>query len=322
MSAGSGPETSRPSARNSRDGRRDDLDLLAPHRAAFAGVRVEAGDREARARDAEAARHVGGDDARGRDDQRARQRRAAPRSSAMWMVTGTTASIGDQIIITGCDGAAPVTLRERAEKFGVAGKREAGGVERRLGDRVGDDRARLARLARSRPRARSIRSPRRAKAGSGAPASASARAASGTTGSARAKAPRELVRARPRRSERQEPSRRAKASSARGSASAKNGAGAALARKPGAQHQFRADAGGIAHRQGERRRRAARRWIAQTAVTAAHGRSWARAYCDAERAADFSERAQGELDEDRLIVDRRRGVTPHRRLTGSLVVVE
>ena len=48
----------------------------------------------------------------------------------MWIVTGTTASGGDQIIITGC-AAPPQGFGECAEKFGVAGMREAGRVERR-----------------------------------------------------------------------------------------------------------------------------------------------------------------------------------------------
>ena len=55
-----------------------------------------------------------------------------------WIVTGTTASVGDHSIITGC-GVLPPSAGEFGEKLGVAGMLEAGAVQHALGDRVGDD---------------------------------------------------------------------------------------------------------------------------------------------------------------------------------------
>ena len=61
--------------------------------------------------------------------------RRSPSRSARWIVTGTTRSSGQASIITG-RGAA----RQLGEELGVAGMAEAGGVERLLLDRVGDER--------------------------------------------------------------------------------------------------------------------------------------------------------------------------------------
>ena len=85
------------------DRRRDDRGVLVAERAVLAGMRIEAGDGEARAGDAEAARQ-------GRARRCGRSRRSGRRSSrcgtsasGRWMVTGTTASSGDHSIITGRD---------------------------------------------------------------------------------------------------------------------------------------------------------------------------------------------------------------------------
>ena len=61
----------------------------------------------------------------------------------MWIVTGTTASSGDQIIITGSAG--PPQARASSPRNSVwPGWRKAGVVQRLLGDGVGDDGAGLA----------------------------------------------------------------------------------------------------------------------------------------------------------------------------------
>ena len=82
------------------------VDLLAPHRAAFAGVRIEAGDSEARPGEAETGAKIAVDDPRRPDDEFALSAFGAS-ASGMWMVIGTTASVSDQIIMTGNAGLAP-----------------------------------------------------------------------------------------------------------------------------------------------------------------------------------------------------------------------
>ena len=57
------------------DGRRDDVDLFGAERAVFAGMRIEAGDDEARMGEAETGLQILDHDAGGRDDQFARQLR-------------------------------------------------------------------------------------------------------------------------------------------------------------------------------------------------------------------------------------------------------
>ena len=59
------------------------------------------------------------------------------------MVTGTTASVSDQIIMTGKAGA-PQAFRERAEVFRVPGIFEPRLIKHGLGDRVGHHSTRLA----------------------------------------------------------------------------------------------------------------------------------------------------------------------------------
>ena len=87
---------------------------------------------------------------------RSRVRRCGTSASGTWIVTGTTASSGDQIIITGFAGA-PQRAREFAQEFGVAGMAESRVVKRLLGDRIGDHARARRRFAHSRQRARSIR---------------------------------------------------------------------------------------------------------------------------------------------------------------------
>ena len=235
------------------DRRRDRLDLFAAHRAAFAGVRIEAGEGEARPRDAEAAPHVGGDDARGRDDELPRQ-------------TAAEASAQRDVDRDRHDGerrrpdhhhrlrlAAPIAFSELAEKFGVAGKLEAGGVERRLGDRIGDDGARCAGLYRSDgafdrfDRRGGEVGARRARFCVGAGGERSDRQRAREDGGGLA------GRALGDRHGEVEPARQAGERGRVGEN--EEGRRSGVAREPGAQRQFRADAGGVAHRHGERRSR-------------------------------------------------------------------
>ena len=124
------------------DRRRDDLDLLAAERAAFAGMRVEPGDRDDRRGDAEIA------DAAPRAS-RARHGRSRPPTgfrsaarSARWIVTGTTRSCGQASIITG-PSADPGEL---GEEFGVPGMAETRPDRGVLVDRVGHERGGAAVL--------------------------------------------------------------------------------------------------------------------------------------------------------------------------------
>ena len=167
------------------------------------------------------------------------------------MVTGTTASAGDQIIITGCAGAAPIALGERAEELGVAGKLEAGVVERRLGDRIGDDGARRAGLHQADgafdrlDRRGGEVGTRRAgsRVGAGGERDDRQRAREGRGG---------LV-GRDFGDRRGKPSRRAKSRERDRVGENEEGRGDGVACQPGAQREFGADPGGVAHRHGERR---------------------------------------------------------------------
>ena len=117
------------------DGRRDDLDILASERAAFAGMRVEPGDRDDRPGDPEIAdqrgmRHAPGMDDRGRRqffDGRAQRQMDRHRHDAQLRpgqhhhrVVRDPGKLG--------------------EEFGVPGMPETGPVERVLVDRVGHER--------------------------------------------------------------------------------------------------------------------------------------------------------------------------------------
>ena len=124
------------------DGRRDDVEIFGAERAVFAGMRVEAGDDEARMGEAETGLQIPDHDAGGRDDQFARQlrERLAQRQMDRHRHHGKrrrpqhhhrlrdAAAIGGQL----------------GEKFGVAGMAEACAVKHVLGDRIGDDGAGLA----------------------------------------------------------------------------------------------------------------------------------------------------------------------------------
>ena len=153
LSAAIGPSIAMPLCCRSIDRRPDDVAILGADAAAFAGMRVEAGDRELRLR-------------RCRSGSAGRARRSCTVSrislavirpgtsrSGTWMVSGTTrrlvvrqhhhrrrrAAIGAQ----------------RRQIFGMAGIFEAGIVERRLVDRRGDQ-ARGRRRPASRCTARAI----------------------------------------------------------------------------------------------------------------------------------------------------------------------
>ena len=214
----------------------------------------------------------------------------------MWIVIGTTASAGDQIIITGCAGAAPVALGERAEIFGVAGKLEAGVVERRLGDRIGDDGARAAPDSDVADGALDRLDRRGGEVGLGrARTRVGAARRAATTGSARANAAARLAgRDLGDRRGEAEPARQARRARP-GRRATKNGAASGVAGEPGAQRQLGAD----------RRRDRPSSWRAAGVRdrSSAHERSadagrW-RVAGRADRAADFAQRAQRDLQQQR-----------------------
>ena len=124
------------------DSRLDDLDILAAERAAFAGMRVEPGDRETgaampksrtqrRVRDAPGMHDRGRGQALDRLAQRQmdRHRHDAQLRRTASIITGSSAGPG-----------------ELGEIFGVPGMAETGAIERVLVDRVGDQRRGAARL--------------------------------------------------------------------------------------------------------------------------------------------------------------------------------
>ena len=89
------------------DRRLDDLDFLAAELAAFAGMRVEAGDREPRLGDAEVALQPAQCRAAARFDQRRWSAARTLRASGTCVVTGTVRSVGPASIITTFPGATP-----------------------------------------------------------------------------------------------------------------------------------------------------------------------------------------------------------------------
>ena len=136
------------------DRRRDDRDLLAPHRAALAGVRVEASDSEARAGHAKTTLQIAVDHPRGlnKEVDCQRLRRLGKRDvDRDWHDRERLRPDHHHRECRSAPGAGQFT-----EIFCVPGKPETSFVKRRLGDRVGDDSARQARAAPPKPRARSI----------------------------------------------------------------------------------------------------------------------------------------------------------------------
>ena len=120
------------------DGRGDDGLVFRAQRALFPGMRVEPGDCETRAGDAEARRKIAGDDAAGLDDQLRGQRRRHGRER---YVDGNGhngeifAPQHHHRMGSGCAGPG----REGGQVFRMPRVGEARLVEDVLGDRVGDD---------------------------------------------------------------------------------------------------------------------------------------------------------------------------------------
>ena len=81
VSAGWGPVTRQPSARSAAMAGMDQLDLLAAEHAAFAGVGIEAGDRQAGLGNAEVALQAAQRARAARFDQRRRQALRQPRQA-------------------------------------------------------------------------------------------------------------------------------------------------------------------------------------------------------------------------------------------------
>ncbi len=126
-----------PSACNCSDRRRHDGVVLLAERAVLAGMRVEPGDRDARARDAEAGGEVARDDAAGLDDEVAgqarhhvaqrqvdghRHHRELRRPQHHHRMHGLAGRLGGEL----------------GEEFGMARLGKAGAIKHVLGDRIGD----------------------------------------------------------------------------------------------------------------------------------------------------------------------------------------
>ena len=118
------------------------VDLLASHRAAFAGVRVEAGKSQTGPLYAEAGAKIAIDHARRPDDQIDAERLRRLGQRDMDRDRHDRERLGPDHHHR--KRRLPPRLRQIPQIFGMPGEREAGLVERRLGDRVGDDRPRLA----------------------------------------------------------------------------------------------------------------------------------------------------------------------------------
>jgi hypothetical protein len=95
--------TRQPSARKRGDRRLDDLDLLAAEQAAFAGMRIEPGNRQPRLGDSEIALEPAQRRPPARFDQ-AGGERAGTSASGTWVVTGTVRSVGPASIIATLPG--------------------------------------------------------------------------------------------------------------------------------------------------------------------------------------------------------------------------
>ena len=135
-----------PSGRRAPRWRGDDVDLLRSHRAALAGMRVEAGDGEARVRDAEALRAGPRATIRaGLDDQVASSGQQGTSASGMWIVTGHDGELPRSTASSpACGSACPPRTARAARNSVWPGWRKPGVIEHVLGDRIGDDGRRRA----------------------------------------------------------------------------------------------------------------------------------------------------------------------------------
>ena len=85
----------------------DQFDLLAPQRAAFAGMGIESGHRQPRVGNPEIALQAAQRRPAARFDQARRSALAATAPSGMWVVTGTVRSVGPASIIATLAGETP-----------------------------------------------------------------------------------------------------------------------------------------------------------------------------------------------------------------------
>ena len=125
------------------DRRRDDLDLLGAESAVFAGMRIESRKGEAGICNAKALLKVTRDNFARRDDQFARQAFGRVTERDMNCYRNDCEFLRPQhhhrAIV-----AAIMAMREFGQKFRVPGMFEAGFIENRFRDRIGDDGARFA----------------------------------------------------------------------------------------------------------------------------------------------------------------------------------
>ena len=220
-----------------------------PELAAFAGVRIEAGDREARLGDPEIALQPAQRGPAARFDQAAGQRAPATSASGTWVVTGTVRRVGPASIIATLPRRHAAAL---GDEFGLAGMLEADRVELFLGHRAGDhrrSRARAGQPDRDLERSRASNARRRR---SGWPGLIGLRGCKLDAAAGRDRTPRRPVAGRrPSRSGRPTPPRSSADRRSRRTAASPN----SRAIVPAFGDDFGPDPGGIAERNGERRRR-------------------------------------------------------------------
>jgi hypothetical protein len=126
------------------DGGSDDVDVLAPQHAAFAGVRVETGDSQARMRNAEVVLQRRRRNAHGLEQQRAGQRARNRRQRHMHGGRHNPELPGGQHHDRMERPTRMMASRQHGQKLGVAGLMQAGGLQRPFGDGVGHQRQALA----------------------------------------------------------------------------------------------------------------------------------------------------------------------------------
>ena len=204
----------------------------------------------------------------------------------------------------GVDRRAP-SLRERAEIFGMAGKGEAGFIEGLLGDRVGHDRARGAGSDIS-DRALDQFDRRGGEAGVRLAGTRVGGVCQRDDGSARSKTAA-ASSGRPGRGERRGRGSRAKPSSSAGRGERKKCRADLLAGEPRAQQQLRADA---------RRDRPSSSQGERPSWTLPEDRPGRSIGGDARGRLDVAERAQRDLEQERLIACGRRRNADGRAQTG------
>ena len=237
-------------ARQLGDGRRNDARFLAADQSVLAGVRIEPGDGDARAVDAEVVLERGCGDANGLADQRSGQRARHVGKGNVHRGRHDLELVRHQHHHRAERAAAAVSGGQQAQECRVAGIVERDRAQGGLGDRVCDERQRLAA---------GNRGGRVLDCGDDlvvrSPLHCSCPWPIGSTGSASSKRRCGFARAGDRHYRaRRGPVRAARSRITSGSPYDTNGCSAWVWRAASRQSDVRADSGRIAHRHGEWRR--------------------------------------------------------------------